>query len=506
MTNARAERRRHVTRPTLAHLEAERCRRRFAYFVRRAFPHVVPGVQLGDGWYIDAICEHMQATKRALLGEPSGIRRLVINIQHRALKSTIVGVLFPAWVWLSEPWVPFLTAARTQSLSTRDSGKTRTLLEGDWYRGLLAELGQSWTLSDDTNRKDDFLNSSGGRRTATFRGGGTGYGGLVLLADDILGIDDRFSPVELEHANAWLEGEFFTRQNDPSRSVIVLNMHRLHPEDPCARALAKGWDHLCLPTEFDPADRKKPTGIGWTDPRTEPGESLLPSRWTPEVIAEDKLSLGEFYEAICNQRPRSRSGAVLQSLVDVPRWPQPPGPTAMPVSSIDPSFKDLDPTKPRAKRSRVGIVGGRLEGGARLYITEALAEFMNFDRLCSETRAVRDRARGPIWVEDEANGPALMNTLSASVPGLIPVTPGSGEGGGSKYERFVAAAYYVRSGSILFPPRGSAPWVEPFVARLLSYPNVEFDDDMDAFSQLVRMVFVEPGGGANVVAKASSMT
>lgn len=485
-----------------AEIDAELARRSFRHFIRQSFPIVDPGARLVGTWYIDAIADHMEAVLRGMLGKTGGIRKLVINIQHRSLKSTIVGVMWPCWTWLQEPWIPFLTAARNHDLAIRDSTKSRKLLQSEWYRSLVARKPDgslAWEFAEDQNQKNDFLNTANGRRTATFRGGGTGYGGLGLVADDILSIDDRFSLTEIDHANRWLEAEFFTRQNDPNRSAIVLNMHRLCPGDPSDHAIELGWDQLCLPTEYDPADRKRATSIGWEDPRKEPGESLCAARWTPTAIAEEKSHLGEFYEAICNQRPRNRSGAILKDLIDLPRWEVVPE-NARPAVSIDPAFKGLDVTKPKAhlKRSRVGLIEARTTL-SKIYITSVICDWMDFKRLTAMTKAAAGRSRGaPIYVEDEADGPALLTTLESEVPGLIGVDPGHGPGGGSKYERFVAVEHYFRSGSILFPPDSHAPWVRPLIARVLSYPSVEYDDDIDALTQLIRKTWIEDGAEARM--------
>lgn len=425
----------------------------------------------------------------------------MINVQFRALKSTIVGVIFPAWLWLRNPATRILSASRTFPLAIRDSAAMRRLIESPWYRAL---IGDAWKLEGDENQKQNFKNTAGGKRTATFRGGGTGEGGDVLIADDILSIDDRFSPVEIAHANAWLEAEFFSRQNDPAKSVVILNMHRLAPDDPSASATSKGWPALILPTEHDPSAKLAPTPIGWVDPRTEPGETLLPERWTAAVIKELKDTLGEFFEAICNQRPISRGGAVLGSMDDVHRWTPgtAPGDSAIHHLSIDPSLKDLDPTKPRAKRSRVGFVWGR-QLGARLWITGARADFMGPVMVEDELKRLRlgdgvtppEQPHGPIWIEDEAAGPAIMSALRPMIPGLIPVDPGNGYGGGSKFERFVAVSHLLRSGAVLWPPKGMRPDVDQLAAMVLAYPNVPYDDSIDALTQLIRMTLLEPHQG-----------
>lgn len=77
-------------------LEAERilCSRSFAYFIKRAWPHIIPD-KLRWNWHMDAMADHMQALATGGIAS----NRLLINVPPGASKSTIVGVMYPAWLW-----------------------------------------------------------------------------------------------------------------------------------------------------------------------------------------------------------------------------------------------------------------------------------------------------------------------------------------------------------------------------------------------------------------------
>jgi predicted phage terminase large subunit-like protein len=478
---------------------AERCKRSFRRFARYAVAELAPTQTTVWGWYLDAVCDHLDALWRGATGRPGGIRRLVVNLIHRSLKSTLSSVVLPAWCWVHDPWLKIMTAAYKDSLALRDSDDTRRLVMTPWYQRQIRGLDgkPTWDFDPTQNTKDRWVNTQRGTRIATHVTGGTGDGGRLLIVDDPLSIDEAYSEAAVVVANRWLEGTFFARQDDPAKSAIGIVQHRLRPDDPSGHAIEMGYEVLSLPLEYDPADRMRATSIGWTDPRTVPGESLCPERWTPEVIKEQKASLKELYEAIANQRPRNRTGAVLRDLTDLPRWQHLPDQAqSVDIISLDPSFKDLDPTKPKAKRSRVGLLVARLNG-KKLYLHDHAAEYMDFERQKAEAKAAL--ARHPqvrkFYVEDEANGPALITSFQAEVPGVIAVQPGGKlAGGGSKFERFVAVAHYLRAGNVLLPPDDHGPWVRPFVARILSYPSVEFDDDIDALTQLLRMEWLISDG------------
>ena len=80
-------------------------------FVKQAWHVLEPGVPFVPGWHIEAICEHLEACCDGY------IPNLLINVPPRFSKSTICGVMFPAWVWaqrnvssLSGPGAQFLHA------------------------------------------------------------------------------------------------------------------------------------------------------------------------------------------------------------------------------------------------------------------------------------------------------------------------------------------------------------------------------------------------------------
>src|SRR4029453_3659400 len=66
-------------------------------FVELAWPILEPGVTFQPNWHTDLICVYLEA-----LAEVE-IRRLVINIPPRYMKSLLVTVLWPCWEWGRHP-------------------------------------------------------------------------------------------------------------------------------------------------------------------------------------------------------------------------------------------------------------------------------------------------------------------------------------------------------------------------------------------------------------------
>ena len=87
-------------------------------FVQLAWPQVEPGRFLSN-WHVDLICEHLEALHRL------EIRNLLIEVPPGCMKSLIVAVFFPAWVWTRDPGHKFIFATYAQDLSDRDAKRHR---------------------------------------------------------------------------------------------------------------------------------------------------------------------------------------------------------------------------------------------------------------------------------------------------------------------------------------------------------------------------------------------
>jgi hypothetical protein len=127
-------------------------------------------------WHLDAICEHLEAVASLQ------IKNLLINVPPRFGKSTIVSVMFPAWLWARNPTLRLLYSSYAQGLSTRDALATRRLIESSWYQ---SQWGSVYRITTDQNEKTRFENDGRGYRLATSVGGAnTGEGGDIIVCDD----------------------------------------------------------------------------------------------------------------------------------------------------------------------------------------------------------------------------------------------------------------------------------------------------------------------------------
>ena len=124
-----------------------------AEFMRQAWEVLHPGRKLTWSWHYDLLCEYLVLVKRGI------VRRMIINVPPRTLKSSLVTIIFPVWGWLTDPCRSFMTVSYNSDLSTEHSVQRRRLLQSDWFREVCRNSVQ---LAGDLNRADQFSNTKGG--------------------------------------------------------------------------------------------------------------------------------------------------------------------------------------------------------------------------------------------------------------------------------------------------------------------------------------------------------
>ena len=454
--------------PDLAVVKGEIARRSFHAFLRLfAWPVLFPATPFLDNWHIHAICEHLEAVH---CGQ---IKRLIINLPYRSLKSTIISQAFPAWEWIDAPHIQFLTSSYAKDLATRDAVNSRKIIESDSYQ---ESFGCLFSLTSDQNVKTRYENDKSGTRTVTSTdSSATGFGGNRILVDDPLNVKKADSEVERSASIEWWRGTMATRFNNPSEDAAVLTHQRVNELDLTGYCLAeeKGWEHLVLPMRYEP-EFTKTTSLGFHDPRTVEGELLQPSRLNEEAVAAMEHSLGKYHtQAQLQQRPEPRGGVIFNR-ADWKYY------TLLPqmdeyVLSLDCSFKDLKTSDYVALH-----VWGR-KGGDK-YLMYRRREQLGFGATCALLRSVHALFPYAVakLVEDKANGTAVIETLTSEIPGIIAINP---EGG--KVARAFAMQPEHEAGNLYLPDPSVDPDIETLVGCAASFPSVPNDDEIDAMTQAI---------------------
>lgn len=488
MTSTGSQRR----RPSLNAVRAENCRRNLAVFVKHGWSVLEPETPLVWGWHIDAICKHLEAVSRG------DIKRLLINVPPGHMKSLIVGVFWPAWVWLTNPSWRVMFGSYALDLSQRDSVRCRDVISSSWYA---ETFDPQWKLKGDQNVKTWFENTERGLRMALSVGGaGTGFRADCIAFDDPHNVKERPSEAELENVDFWWHKRMSSRLNDPRTGARVGIMQRVHSRDLSGRIIERGgYAHLRLPTLYRP-EQKCATPIGWEDPRTEHDELLFPEMYGPEQVAEAKRDLGSASFAGQHQQgPTPESGGMLKKHWF--RFWYPRGASAPPpmrtqdeegrtvecvqvefpeqvdrkITSWDMSFKGKQTSDFVAGQPWAQVL-------ADMYLLDQIHGRIDFARTLKQVVKLANAHPDAVAhiVEDAANGPAVISALTHNVAAMLPVSPQGG-----KEARCAAASPTIEAGNVYLPHPALFPWVHAFIEEVTLFPFGENDDQLDAMTQAI---------------------
>jgi hypothetical protein len=284
-------------------IEKDKLRNNFGSFFTKSFAHLNPDTPLAYNWHIDCLSEYLTACFR------KEIKRLIINIPFRMLKSSICSIAFPAWALGQNPALKFMCVSYADTLSTDLSVRSRQLVESDWYKELYPNL----KLLKDQNQKTRFDTTQNGYRYSTSTGGGAiGMGANFLIVDDYLSARMAKSDQERETAISSFNPSFKTRLNNQNDDVIIVIEQRLHEKDLTGMLLKEGgFEHLCLQGRFE---KKQTISLGNFTREVEEGELLQESRLSDKILKGLEISLGsEDYSAQIQQNPMAAGGNIVKS-------------------------------------------------------------------------------------------------------------------------------------------------------------------------------------------------
>jgi phage terminase large subunit-like protein len=490
--------------------EAARLSRSFFAFTEAAWPLIIPGRYVRT-WHIETLCEHVQAAYER------EIARLLVTIPPGFLKSSIFSVLGPAWRWAVDPRERFVTASHSDDLATRDTRRSRTLIQTEWFQ-------QRWPteMTGDENLKTRYSNTVGGHRIRTHVGGGTGDRGSILQVDDPHNATDAYSEVRMQAAVDWWSDTWASRLDDSveARGVKIVIGQRISEDDLIGHLLANDedagrWQHLCLPVEYEPAHpfvypdkRTLPSGrVIQGDVRAKAGELLAPAYMDDDRLADKTADMtAHIYAGQYQQRPAPKEGKLLKranwryyppawSFYSQDRFTAEIAKTYLPkfdqiVHSWDTSVKD---------RAKSDFVSGGVWGviGADRWLVRLYHERAGLNATVEAMLELAMWSDG-IWpttphrviVEAAANGPDAVREIRSRVQGVI-----SWQAIGPKYQRAEAAAPALDGRNCFLPgyptpeedsydTRTPKP-VQDFVEELAAFDQAVHDDHVDQWSMMV---------------------
>lgn len=420
-----------------------------------------------------------------LADTPDG--RLIISMPPQEGKSSRVGKWFPAWTLKHKPDTRIVAASYGQALARRNGRAIRDVITYNPTLGM--------RIREDVSAQHEWQleGHEGGVYAVGIGGALTGRpADLAIIDDPIKDRKEAESAAFRQHVWDWWTDVVATRLAPGAPVVLILT--RWHDDDLAARLLAAEDGHLWRVLNI-PAQADHDPAKGETDPLgRQPGEFLASARgrtvaqWEAIKVRSGARTWASLYQG----RPSPAIGDLFHrewwKQYDSPMWTVRNDGAHLAIgadeviTSWDMAFKASDTSD-----YVCGQVWGRW--GMRAYLLDQVHERLSF---VETTKAARNlRAKWPqstrTFVEDKANGPAVINALSRTVPGLIPVEPD-----GSKYARASAIAPFAEAGQIFLPAPELAPWVGDFVEEHAAFPNGRHDDQVDTHTQAINRLLLSP--------------
>jgi hypothetical protein len=210
----------------------------FAAFAQRCFRELNPLTPFAMNWHVEVMAAKLTAVYQGK------IRRLIVNVPPRYLKSLLGSVAFPAWCLGREPGTQTLCVSYAQDLADKLARDCRRIMMCDWYQRAFPTR-----LSPQRQAVPEFETTAQGCRLATSVGGVlTGRGADLIIIDDPLKPEEALSQSQRRAANDWFDHTLYSRLNDKRKGAIVLIMHRLHEDDLVGHVLAQEeWEIVRFP-------------------------------------------------------------------------------------------------------------------------------------------------------------------------------------------------------------------------------------------------------------------
>lgn len=415
---------------------------------------------------------------------------LNLCVPPRHSKSMIFNVLGPIWLWILSP-IKAVSVSHTGALASQMNSKRQAVINSQYFREMFPEITLS--INSTTQLKD----SRGGELYSINRNAFTGYGGDVIINDDLTNAETaRKDQEEMNNAWSYFQNTMPSRINDINKCVIMNIQQRLAPNDITGhilndKALREEYIFITLPAIFEqrthivfPISGKILT--------FEKGDVLWKERFGDYKKLKHQVG-NSVFETQYLQKPSSSDRAIIKENLIIEK-----------NENEVPSYEDADiiyashdfPVKDKESSDYLGSVLAYKKNNT-IYIRDCLEKKLAFVKSVEYVKHLSDVYPGIIQViEDKANGSPILQQLQDQVSGLIAYNPKSN----SKVQRLESASLYMESKNVVFV---KDEWDEMtnsyqlssnlynLKQRLLQFPFVKHDDIVDAFSMLILYVFMD---------------
>lgn len=438
--------------------------------------------------------EEIKIDKTKLKGKIIDVRQnknnLNLVVPPRHSKSMIFNVMGPVWLWTLAP-IKVASVSHTGALAAQMNSKRYSIINSPLFKEIYDDIIL-------INNSTSFLKDQrGGELYSINRNAFTGYGGDVIINDDLVNAEAaRKDKEEMNNAWSYYQNTMPSRINDINKGMIINIQQRLAPNDITGHILGDSflkeqYIFITLPAIFNekthliyPISGKIKTfnkgDVLWKERfgdysklKYQVGSTVFETQYLQNPVASDKTVI--------------KSDLILEkNITEVPDEDD---------AEIIYAAHDF-PIKEKDTSDFVGsVLAYRIN--QTLYIKDCLEKRMAFVKSVEYVKKLNNSFPGIIQIiEDKANGAPIIQQLQDIVPGLQAYNPKTQ----SKTQRLESASLYMESKNIVFVKDEWDDVNKKYVLsknlqnlkdRLLNFPFVKHDDIIDAFSMLILFVFMD---------------
>lgn len=413
---------------------------------------------------------------------------LSVSCPPRHGKSNIFNILLPCWLFINAP-IKVASVSHTQGLAGTMNSKRQKLLNSEKFKFFFPEISlvqnTAYSLKDTRN----------GEMYSVPKNSITGFGADVLIIDDLTNVSTAIrDKQEMESSWTTYTEVLPSRINDPTKHVIINIMQRIAINDIVGRIqkdakMSSAYSFITLPAQF-----KKKTylicPVSGDILTYDKGEYLFPEQFGNYETLKARIT-EHTWKAQYLQEPENSELTIIKEnmVIEKPLNEIP----SIDVADIIYASHDF-PVKDKDTSDFLGsCLAYKVRG--TLYIVDCLEKRLAFVKSVKYVEHLDEAYPGIIQViEDKANGAPILQALQDTVAGMKAYNPGAN----SKMQRLESASLYMNN--IVFVKNKYDEQSKQYILnenlqnlkeRLLSFPFVEHDDIVDAFSMLVLFVFID---------------
>src|SRR5467141_184278 len=437
------------------------------YFAQRCFCELNPQAAFLPNWHIEVIAAKLAAVCAGR------IRRLIINLPPRHLKSLMASIAFPAWYLGHDPSAQILCVSYARDLSDKLARDCRSIMMSPWYRRIFMTR-----LAPHRHAVQEFITTRHGYRLATSTGGVlTGRGADIIVIDDPLKPEEALSEAQRQAANEWYDHTLYSRLNDKRYGAIVIVMQRLHEDDLVGHVLGQEqWEVVRFPAIAETDEEHQIETIWEAQCFTRrQGEALHPDREPLDILDRIRQTIGEYnFAGQYQQTPAPLGGGLVKA-----EWFKRYRASEQP-ESFDRVVQSWDTANKATELSDFSVCTTWGIKGKDLFLLDLLRKRLEYPAL---KRAVREQhslfTANVVLIEDKASGTQLIQDLIAD--GFHPVTGYQPDC--DKIMRMNAQTTMIESGFVYIPE--TAPWLAEYLHEMTVFPKGKHDDQVDSTAQFL---------------------